>query len=38
MEVVWECIEERIRICGQVIDGGGGAGETKEGKTEAEVV
>ena len=37
-EVVWACIETRRRICGQLSDGDGGAGEKKERKTEAEVV
>ena len=36
VEVVWACIEKR-RICRQESDGGGGAGEKKERKTEAEV-
>ena len=35
--MVWACIEKRGRIRRQQIDGGGGAGEKKERKTEAGV-
>ena len=38
VEVVWACIEKKIRICRQESDGDGGAGDKKERKTEAEVV